>query len=210
MITRLGPNRAVANACGAFTVAALPGTLLVGLGERSTEISEIVNTISKIAAQTNRLALNAAIEAAGAGEAGQRFAVVADEVRKLAERASQATRDIAGVIKKVQMETQDAVVSMEEGTAEVEAGYRVAVQAGDSLKEIAEISQKAAELATDINLATQQQVRGAEGVAAAVQSISTVAAQTEQGVAQTRQTVDDLARLADELTTSLSRFKLAA
>jgi twitching motility protein PilJ len=179
------------------------------LGDRSLEISDIVNTIEEIASQTNLLALNAAIEAAGAGETGLRFAVVADEVRKLAERSAKATKDIAALIKNVQAETHEAIVVMEQGTQEVEAGYRVTVQAGDSLKDIATISQKSAELAHDISKATQQQVRGAEGVATAVQSIASVAVQTEQGVLQSRKTVDELARLAEELTASLARFKLA-
>src|SRR4029077_10080708 len=78
------------------------------LGDRSLEISDIVNTIQDIAAQTHLLALNASIEAAGAGEAGLRFSVVADEVRKLAERATQATRDIATLIKGVPGGPQDA------------------------------------------------------------------------------------------------------
>jgi len=117
------------------------------LGDRSLEISEIVTTIDDIAAQTNLLALNAAIEAAGAGEAGVRFAVVADEVRKLAERCAKATRDIAALIKKVQGETQDAIAVVERGTQEVETGYRVTVQAGKSLAEIAAVSQKSAALA---------------------------------------------------------------
>jgi twitching motility protein PilJ len=180
------------------------------LGDRSLEISEIVDTIDDIASQTNLLALNAAIEAAGAGEAGLRFAVVADEVRKLAERAAKATRDIAGLIKSVQTETQEAVVAMAEGSGKVEAGFHVAAQAEESLREIGSVSRRSADLAKDINFATQQQVRGAEGVATAVQSIGTVATQTEQGVLQSQQTVQAIARLAQELTASLSRFKLAS
>jgi methyl-accepting chemotaxis protein len=180
------------------------------LGDRSMEISEIVNTIDDIASQTNLLALNAAIEAAGAGEAGLRFAVVADEVRKLAERSAKATRDIASLIKNFQSETQQAVIAMEEGTREVESGFRVTSQAGESLREIAAVTQKSAGLAQEISVSTQEQVKGAEHVGLAVQAIAGVALQTEQGVLQTRKTVEDLVRLAQELTNVLSRFKLSA
>ena len=179
------------------------------LGDRSMEISEIVNTIEDIASQTNLVALNAAIEAAGAGEAGLRFAVVADEVRKLAERSANATKDLSVLIKNVQTDTQAAVVVMEQGTQEVESGYRVTVQAGESLKAIAEVSRRSADLAASISDATQQQVRGAENVTQAMQAIQEVAGQTEKGVLEARRTVDELAQLAEELTASLARFKLA-
>lgn len=179
------------------------------LGDRSLEISDIVNTIQDIAAQTHLLALNASIEAAGAGEAGLRFSVVADEVRKLAERATQATRDIGTLIKGVQVETQEAVVAMESGTREVESGYEVSLKAEEALQEIGKISQTSSELAGEISQASQHQVRGAETVAGAVQAIAGAAVKTEQGVQQSRQNVEQLARLAEELTAKLSRFKLA-
>jgi methyl-accepting chemotaxis protein len=180
-----------------------------GLGDRSLEISEIVNLIEELASHTNLLALNAAIEAAGAGEAGLRFGVVADEIRKLAERAAKATKDVASLIRTVQTETQEAVIAMEEGTREVEAGYQVTIRAEEHIKEIAGTSTTSAELAQGISRASSQQVEGVEGVARAMQSIAQVAVNTEQAVLQTRKTVEDLVKLADELTRSLARFKLA-
>ncbi len=180
------------------------------LAERSMEVSQIVTTVEEIASQTHLLSLNAAIEAAGAGEAGLRFAVVADEVRKLAERSAKAAKDIVVLIKGIQAETQEAVVAMEEGTREVETGYAVTVQAGDSLREIGEISRKSSGLAEEISSASRDQVRGVESAAVAVQSIAGVAVQTEKAVTETRKTMDQLVRVADELVASLSRFRLGA
>src|SRR5499426_2921647 len=179
------------------------------LADRSLEISEIVNTIEDISSQTNLLALNAAIEAAGAGEAGLRFAVVAEEVRKLAERSGKAAKDIVLLIKSVQTETQQAVVAMEEGTREVEDGYRVTVEAGERLRQIGEISQKTAALAREISQAAQEQVHDVEGGAVAVQSIAGVAVETEKAALETRKTMDQVVRVAQALTSSLARFKLA-
>lgn len=179
------------------------------LADRSLEISEIVTTIEDISSQTNLLALNAAIEAAGAGEAGLRFAVVAEEVRKLAERSGKAAKDIVLLIKSVQTETQQAVVAMEEGTREVEAGYRVTVEAGERLRQIGEISHKTAALAREISQAAQEQVHDVEGGAVAVQSIAGVAVETEKAALETRKTMDQVVRVAQALTSSLARFKLA-
>ncbi len=180
------------------------------LGDRSLEISEIINVINDITEQTNLLALNAAIEAARAGEAGRGFAVVADEVRKLAEHSRSATKDIAALIKAIQAETNEAVVVMEEGTKEVEGGAQLADQAGRALDAISSVVRQSAELVQEISLASKQQVRGTEGVAHAMQIISGITRQTSHGVRQTVGTVSQLVKLSDQLNESLAQFRSTA
>jgi twitching motility protein PilJ len=87
------------------------------LGESSQEIGNIIEFINDISEQTNTLALNASIQAAMAGEQGRGFAVVADEVQRLAERAANATRQIENLVKTIQADTTEAIVSMERSTA---------------------------------------------------------------------------------------------
>jgi twitching motility protein PilJ len=180
------------------------------LGDRSLEISEIINVINDITEQTNLLALNAAIEAARAGEAGRGFAVVADEVRKLAEHSRTATKDIAALIKAIQAETNEAVVVMEEGTKEVEVGARLADQAGKALEAISSVVRQSAELVQEISLASKQQVRGTEGVANAMQIISNITRQTSQGARQTARTVENMVKLSEQLNEALSQFRISS
>ena len=116
------------------------------LGEKSLEINAIVEVIDEISAQTNMLALNAAIEAARAGEYGRGFAVVANEIRTLAERSSEATTEIADLVKSIQNETNEAVTAMEESTEQVEIGVKLSNEARTSLSEILSVVNRAATL----------------------------------------------------------------
>jgi twitching motility protein PilJ len=178
------------------------------LSDRSLEISEITETISGIAAQTNMLALNAAIEASGAGEAGARFAIVADEVRKLAEDSARATGRVTNLIKNIQNEIQSVVIGVEGGTREVEQGYKIATQAGERLKEISLLANQSAVLVQTISSATRAQAGSVEQVKNAVEVIAQTASQAEAQSTQGRQSAESLRKLSQELTSSLSRFQL--
>lgn len=179
-----------------------------GLGDRSLEISQIVSTIRDIANQTNLLALNAAIEAAGAGEAGARFAVVADQVRKLAESSTQATREIADLVKVIQSETQDAVIAMEQETQAVEAGSASALKTGEVFNEISGIAQRSAELAQTIATSAATQTASTDQVGRSIKDFTGGAMATQKATDAARLTVEDMAKLADSLTASVAQFKL--
>jgi methyl-accepting chemotaxis protein len=180
------------------------------LGKSSDQIGEIIGVIDDIADQTNLLALNAAIEAARAGDQGRGFAVVADEVRKLAERTTKATKEIAGMIKKIQSDTTGAVRSMEEGTHEVERGIELADKAGASLKEIVGVSQKVTDMVTQIAAASEQQSSASEQISKNVEAISTVTNETASGTQQIARAAEDLNRLTDRLQQLVARFTISA
>jgi twitching motility protein PilJ len=179
------------------------------LGESSQEIGEIVELISDITEQTNVLALNAAIQAASAGEAGRGFTVVAEEVQRLAERSAEATKQIAALIKTIQTDTQDAVVAMERSTQGVVEGTRLSDDAGRALGEIGRVSTHLAELIEDFSNTTSRQASSAGTVAQSIQRILLVTEQTSEGTLQTAGSIRQLSELAQELKSSVSRFKVA-
>ncbi len=170
------------------------------LGERSEEISSIVDVITGITDQTNLLALNAAIEAARAGEHGRGFAVVADEVKNLAEDSRNAAARIAEMVDEIQTETQEAVSAMERGTREVEAG-RVAVDETDEIfSEILSLASTTADEVALISAAMEEQRAGTDEVAAAVDTIATVAEETAAAAEESASSTEELTASMEETT----------
>lgn len=178
------------------------------LGESSQEIGDIVNLIDDIADQTNILALNAAIQASMAGEAGRGFAVVADEVQRLAERSSSATRQIETLVRAIQADTNEAVISMEQTTAEVVRGAHLAQDAGVALAEIEHVSQDLAALIQGISNAAQQQTSSAGQISHTMAVIQQITSQTSADSTTTAESIGNLARMASELRRSVSGFTL--
>ncbi|MCP1728410.1 twitching motility protein PilJ [Natronospira proteinivora] len=178
------------------------------LGESSQEIGDIVELINDIAEQTNILALNAAIQASAAGEAGRGFAVVADEVQRLAERSGNATRQIEALVKTIQTDTNEAVISMEHSTSGVVNGAQLAENAGEALDEIEKVSNHIATLIQSISGAARQQAKAATDVSRTMQVIQEITSQTHEGTTATADNIGKLAALATELRKSVAGFKL--
>ncbi len=151
------------------------------LGEYGQQIGDIVKTIDEIAAQTNLLALNAAIEAARAGEQGRGFAVVAENVRSLAERSSDSTKEIADLIARVQLATQEAVDVMAIGVKDVHEGREITAQAGEALESIIASVRESAVQMQQIASDVQGLAEGANTIVASAETIATMASESVQG-----------------------------
>ncbi|NNG80513.1 methyl-accepting chemotaxis protein [Acinetobacter sp. ANC 5378] len=178
------------------------------LGESSQEIGNIVALINDIADQTNILALNAAIQASMAGEAGRGFAVVADEVQRLAERSASATKQIEGLVKTIQTDTNEAVISMEQTTSEVVRGANLSKDAGVALDEIQTVSSNLAKLIANISDAAKLQSASAGHIATTMNVVQEITSQTTTATFDTARSVSELANMAESLRESVTDFKL--
>ena len=178
------------------------------LGESSQEIGNIVALINDIADQTNILALNAAIQASMAGEAGRGFAVVADEVQRLAERSASATKQIEGLVKTIQTDTNEAVISMEQTTSEVVRGANLSKDAGVALDEIQSVSTNLAKLIANISDAAKLQSASAGHISSTMNVVQEITSQTTTATFDTARSVSELANMAESLRESVTDFKL--
>lgn len=196
--------------------------IIHGLGEKSSEIENIVKLISNIAEQTNLLALNAAIEAARAGEHGKGFAVVADEVRKLAEGSKNSANSVREVLAEIQHETEAAVHSMENGLSKVQSGINSTHQVKGTFQtistSISQLSEKVAEVSQDVGDMNKLNKKVGRFVEEVKELAETNTLSTQESLATSQEqlataeeissSANTLSKLADKLQSMITRFKL--
>ena len=172
---------------------------IMRLSEQSLAIGEIIATVNDLAEQSNLLAVNAAIEAARAGDQGRGFAVVAQEVKSLSEQSKQATSQIRTILGEIQKATASAVMATEQGSKAVEAGVRQSVEAGESIKLLADSVTDAAQAALQIAASSQQQMAGMDQVALAMENIKQASIQNVSGARQAETAAQNVHELGQKL-----------
>jgi methyl-accepting chemotaxis protein len=178
------------------------------LGERSQEITGIVNLINTIAERTHVLALNASMQAAAAGDAGRGFAVVAEEVQRLAESSRQATQQIAQLVNNIQIETSDTINTVNKTISQVVAGSELAAKSGAQMRETQQSTASLVELVKRITSSAQVQMKITTELRNRVHQIGASTEKTAAEILLQSEATADLSKSADRLVESVRVFKL--
>lgn len=178
--------------------------LINHLGERSEEIGRIIEIITNITKQTNLLALNAAIESAKAGEHGKGFAVVSDEIRKLAEQSASATKDIANLIKQMQLDTENAVSSIDNSFLGLKSGIDLVKAAGKSFEDLKALQELTNQEIQKITQYSEQSSQYGQEIAEVISTTKSITSQSYDEIKSIASATSSQASAMQQITDSFS------
>jgi methyl-accepting chemotaxis protein len=181
---------------------------IVRLSEQSQQIGGIIASVTDVADQSNILAVNAAIEAAKAGEQGKGFAVVAQEIKELAQQSKQATLQVRDILNDIQKATSAAVMATELSSKAVENGVKQSSQTGESIKKLADSSNKAVEAAMLIVASSQQQVVGMDQIGLAMNNINQAGVENAASMVQAEKAAKGINELGQKLKLLVEQYKI--
>jgi methyl-accepting chemotaxis protein len=179
------------------------------LGERSQEISTAVQLINAISERTHVLALNASMQAATAGEAGRGFAVVAEEVQRLSDSSRQATATISQLVGNIQGETNETLFTVNRLIGDVVSQSELAQRAGVQMNQTQETTQQLVGLVRQIAQFSERQAQLATTLQQSVLDINAGTEQTSAAIAEQTASTQSLAESSRQLTAAVGQFKLA-
>jgi methyl-accepting chemotaxis protein len=181
---------------------------VAALGVRSREISDIAETLSDIAHQTNRLALDAAIQAAMAGENGKGFGAVAADIRRLAELEKEQAAQVAQIVRNVLEEITTVTVAMRDTEQEAAMGTRLAQRVGMALESIFSVVERQGSEIEVTNQVANQHVQSSALVVQIMQEVALSAQQSSESTREATRQMERLAQIAGQLLGSVEVFKL--
>ncbi|MBR9981927.1 MAG: methyl-accepting chemotaxis protein [Desulfatitalea sp.] len=185
------------------------------LGRAAQEIGKVVEAITDISEQVNLLALNATIEAARAGDAGKGFAVVANEIKELAKQTATATGEIKRQVSAIQSSTEVTVTQINNITGvvnevnDIVSKIAAAVEEqSTTTKEIAGNVAQASQGIGDVNMNVGQSNEVAADIAKEIAEVTDAAGNMSNSSAQVNLNAEQLAQLAQKLSSTVGRFKI--
>jgi twitching motility protein PilJ len=184
------------------------GKRIKQLGERSQEISHVIDTINTIAERTTVLALNASMQAAAAGDAGRGFSVIAEEIQRLSESSRESTSQIATLVRNIQQETNTTISTMDKTIEQVIDGSTKAEDAAEQMKVVLETTNQLVASVDQIALVSREQVGISEGLKHKAQSILKSTQSTGQELLSLTGLSRNMADYAQQLVHSVNVFKL--
>lgn len=182
---------------------------IVDLGNKSKQISKVMEIINAVADQTKLIAFNAALEASSAGEAGKRFSVVAGEIRRLADSVTDSTSEIETKINEIQDSISRLVITSEKGANGISAGTAASTHTAERLNDIVSAAAHTSSAAQQISLSTQQQKTASNQVVVALREIVTASSHTAHSMTRISQISKEMSALSAQLSRVVGHFKFA-